>query len=785
VTPDILIVIAVLVGAIVLFVTERMRVDVVALLVLLSLALLGVITHRQALQGFSNEAVVTIASVLVLSGGLMRTGVANILGQHVLRLAGHQETRLLAVMMLAVGLMSGIINNIAVGALMLPAVLDIARRTDRPPSMFLMPLAFGSLLGGLTTLIGTSPNILISGALVDSGLRPFSFFDFTPVGLIALVMGTAYMVIVGRRLLPVRDRTRQASRRGAKELDQAYQLPSVLFTLTLPPGSALAGKTLGDVRFRPALGITVMAILRAGKTILAPGARTKLRADDRLVVQGTPGRLSALRSWRQLRLEEDWHVEQDLVTALKFADLTVADGSKLIGRTLEEVDFRGLTGVLVVAITRDGRFRRTRLRRFTLQSGDRLLVVGVPERVEALIGSDDFTNPRTLTADEVARIYALRRRFLAIRVPQESRLAGMSLTETRLRDAFGLSIVGILRESETRLLPEPIETLQAGDLCLVEGRQSDFENLEAMQQLEIDEQGSPTIDTLESDDVGLAEVVLAPRTRLSGKTLREIDFHEKYGLTVVEIWREAQSFTTKLRNMALKFGDALLVYGPREKLNLLAKEPDFLVLTEVERDPLREDKAAVAAVIMAAVVTSVVVGLLPIYIAALAGATAMVVTGCLTAGEAYSSVEWKAVVLIAGMLSLGVAMQQSGAAQMIASSVLGSVATFGPRALIAGLFVITALAAQVMPTAVVAVLMSQIALSSAGDLGLSPHALLMVVAVGSSAAFMSPVGHPVNLLVMGVGGYRFTDYTKVGLPLVVLLLLIVVFILPLIWPLNG
>jgi di/tricarboxylate transporter len=769
-----------MIGAVVLFVTERLRVDVVALLVLLALALLGVITHQQALEGFSNEAVVTIASVLVLSGGLMRTGVGNILGQRLLRLAGHQETRLLAVMMLAVGLMSGIMNNIAVGALMLPAVLEIARRTDRSPSLFLMPLAFGSLLGGLTTLIGTSPNILISGALADSGLRPFSFFDFTPIGLIALIVGTVYMVTVGRRLLPTRVRTS-----GAQQLDQAYQLPNVLFTLTLQPGSALAGKTLADVRFRPALGTSVMAIVRNGKTVLAPGARTELRAGDKLVVQGTPGRLSALRSWRQLQLEEDWHIEQDLVTALKFADLTVADGSNLIGRTLEEVDFRGLTGVLVVAITRDGRFRRTRLRRFALQSGDRLLVVGVPERVEALIGGDDFTNSRALTPDEVARIYALRRRFLAIRIPEGSRLAGMSLTETRLRDAFGLSVVGILRDTETRLLPEPIETLQAGDLCLVEGRQSDFENLEAMQQLEIDEQGPPTIDTLESDDVGLAEVVLAPRTRLSGKTLREIDFHEKYGLTVVEIWREAQSFTTKLRNMELKFGDALLVYGPREKLNLLAKEPDFLVLTEVEREPPREDRARLAATIMTLVVASVVLGILPIYIAALAGATAMVVTGCLTAGEAYSSVEWKAVVLIAGMLSLGVAMQQSGAAQMIASNVLGSVAALGPRALIAGLFVITALAAQIMPTAVVAVLMSQIALSSAGELGLSPHALLMVVAVGSSAAFMSPVGHPVNLLVMGVGGYKFTDYTKVGLGLVVLLLLIVVFVLPLIWPLSG
>ncbi len=783
-TPDILIVIMVLIGAIVLFVTERISVDVVALLVLTALTLLGVITYQQAILGFGNEAVITIASVLVLSGGLTRTGVANFLGQHVLRLAGEGEARLLTILMLTVGLMSGFINNIAVGAMMLPAVLDIARRTNRPPSLFLIPLAFGSLLGGQLTLIGTSPNILISGAMNDSGLGPFSFFDFTRVGSVVLVVGIAYMVLVGRRLLPAHDKSRQAALRGLEELDRAYQLPNVLFTLTLPPGSAMAGKTLADVRLRGALGVNVMAVVRNGDAMLAPGPQTELRAGDKLVVQGSPARLNALQGWRQLELEEEWNIDPGLVAALTFAELTVADDSALVGRSLEEVDFRGRTGVLVVAITRDGRLRRTRLRRFALAAGDRLLVVGAAERVETVIAHEAFSSYRPLTANEVARIYALRRRFLAIRVPPQSRLDGMSLAETRLRDAFALSVIGILRDTETRLLPDPDETLRAGDLCLVGGRRRDFENLEAMQQLVIDEQGPPTIDTLESEAIGLAEVALAPRTRLTGRTLRQIDFYEKYGLTVVAIWREAESYTANLRDMRLKFGDALLVYGPREKLNLLAKEPDFLVLADVEREPLRVDRAPIAALIMGTVVASVALGFLPIYIAALAGATAMVVTGCLTATEAYASVEWKVLVLIAGMLTLGVAMQQSGAAEMIASGVLVPVAALGPRALVAGLCGVTVLAAQVMPTAVVAVLMSQIALTSAAQLGLSPHALMMVVAVSSSAAFLSPVSHPLNVLVMGVGGYRFTDYTRVGFGLVLLMMLIVVFFLPLVWPLR-
>ncbi|MEJ2152988.1 MAG: SLC13 family permease [Gemmatimonadota bacterium] len=295
-----------------------------------------------------------------------------------LRLAGDRETRLLTVMMLTVGLMSGFINNIAVGAMMLPAVLNIARRTNRSPSMFLIPLAFGSLLGGQLTLIGTSPNILISGALDDAGLQPFSFFDFTRVGWIVLAVGITYMVLLGRRLLPVHDTTRHITLRGLEELDRAYQLPKLMFTIKLPPESPLSNKTLGDVRLRAALGISVMAIIRDGETMLAPDARAVLQAGDKLVVEGSPERLDALRGWRQLRLEKDWHVEPDLVAGLRFSQLTIADRSSLVGRTLEGVGFRNWAGVLVVAITRDGRPYRTHLRRMRLQAGDRLLVVGSP-----------------------------------------------------------------------------------------------------------------------------------------------------------------------------------------------------------------------------------------------------------------------------------------------------------------------------------------------------------------------------------------------------------------------
>ncbi len=254
-------------------------------------------------------------------------------------------------------------------------------------------------------------------------------------------------------------------------------------------------------------------------------------------------------------------------------------------------------------------------------------------------------------------------------------------------------------------------------------------------------------------------------------------------MSLLAIWRNGRAYRTGLGRMSLQLGDAFLLYGDRRRLARLAEVPDFYVLTRQAQAPPRQEKAPVSALIMGGVLAAVVSGLVPVHVAALSGALLMVLTGCLTLEEAYRSIELKAVILIAGMLSLGLAMEETGAAALMAEKVLGSLAALGPRALIAGLFLITALSAQVMPTAAVAVLMAPIALDTAAALELSPHALLMVLAIGSSCAFMSPVGHAVNLLVMGFGGYRFTDYTKVGLPLTLLLLLVVVFVLPLVWPL--
>jgi di/tricarboxylate transporter len=237
--------------------------------------------------------------------------------------------------------------------------------------------------------------------------------------------------------------------------------------------------------------------------------------------------------------------------------------------------------------------------------------------------------------------------------------------------------------------------------------------------------------------------------------------------------------------MDLRFGDAILLLGPRDKLQLLGREPDFVVLTEMAQEELRVEKMKISVFLMAAVLFPVIMGWVPIYIAAVVGAALMVLCGCLTMEEAYRQIEWKAVFLIAGMLPLGTALDQTGAARMIAEAVVATVGPFGPRAVMFGLVSLTFLATCFVPTAALVVLMAPIVLSTAANMGLSPYALLMAVSMAASASFMTPISHPANILVMGPGGYRFMDYIKVGSLLTLVILLIIVFVLPFFWPLAG
>lgn len=762
-----------------LFVTERLRVDVVAMLVLGSLALTKLVTPAEALSGFSSPAVITVWAVFILSGGMSRTGVASLIGRQILRLAGTGEVRLMAVIMLTAGVMSAFMNNVGVAALLLPVVMDIARRTGNPPSRLLMPLAFGSLLGGLTTLIGTPPNILISDALRENGLTPFQLFDFAKVGVVVMLVGVAFMALAGRHLLPTRDMAKEFARAGHTDLDQVYGLRERLVLVRLPAGSVLVGKTLAESRLGSALGVNVIGIMRDNKTRLSPAADTVLRSNDGLLVAGRLDRLAELQGRHQLVVEQDGLSVERLASAdIEVAEVGLSALTPFVGQTLQQIGFRRRFRVNVLAIRRGDALMRTNLQNIPLQRGDTLLVQGPPVQLEVLRDTPDLLVSKV----EAAEIYRLHERLLVVRVPPDSALAGKTLADSRLGDAFGLTVLGIVREGAAHLVPEATEELMAGDALLVEGRPEDLAALNGLKDLEMDRQPPPELSQLETEQVGLAEVVLSPRTTLADQTLRQIHFREKYGLNVLAIWRQGHAYYSNLRDMALRFGDALLLYGPRDKIKVLGSEPDFLVLTEEAQEPLRLNKAPLAALLMAAVLLPVILNWLPISISAVVGATLMVLTGCLTMEEAYRFIEWKAVFLIAGMLPLGIAMQQTGAARFLADGVVASVGGLGPMAVMTGLFILTTLATQVMPNPAVAVLLAPIALSTAHDLGMSPYALMMTVALAASASFLSPVSHPANVLIMGPGGYRFKDYIRVGFPLTLVVLVVTLLVLPIFWP---
>jgi di/tricarboxylate transporter len=779
-TLDTAVVLLILGAASVLFVTDWVSMDVVALAVLGVLAISGLVSPAEALSGFSNPAVVTVWALLILSGGLARTGVAGIIGSRLLGLARNGERRLMFIIMLTVGLLSAFMNNIAVAALFLPVVVDIARKTKRLPSRLLIPLSYASLMGGLMTLVGTPPNIVISEGLREAGLRPFQMFDFLPLGMTILLAGTLFMTLLGRRVLPQRD-TLAVAGRGESAYRDLYDLQERMVLLHLPENSKLHGKSLFESRLGSALGLTVIAVFRNGQTELAPDRSFKLESGDRIWVKGRLEELTDLHDHDYLVLEEEnLPIERLVSEETDLVEVSLPDDSPFSGRSLRQMGFRNALGVVVLAIRRgDGSVVRSGLEDISLEAGDTLLVQGQRDQIDSLRNRPDIQ----LSKPQAVEIYDLEKRLMVVRVPEDSSLAGRTLIESRLGDAIGLGVVGIIRDGRTNLMPHPGEPLLAGDTLLVKGSERDLSTVEGLQSLEIEAERPPALEELESDRVGLVEAVLSPHTTLAGRSLRDLSFRAKFGLSVLAIWRDGRAYRSDLRDMPLRLGDALLVYGPRERIGMLGREPDFLVLTEEAQEPPRINKAPMAMLVMTLALVPAILGWMPIAISAVAGVALMIISGCLTMEEAYRYVEWKAIFLIAGMLPLGIAMERTGTAQLIAEGIAGAVGNLGPLALVAGFSLLAAAASQVMPNPAVAVLLAPVALNAAHNLGISPYSVMMAVAISASAAFMSPVGHPANLLVMGPGGYRFSDYVKAGIPMTLVILAVILLVLPVFWPL--
>lgn len=787
-TPQIIMVLSLLSVAAFLLITEWLPMEVVAMLVMGSVAITGLVEPLNALAGFSNPAVITVWAVFILSSGLTKTGVANWVGKLVLNLSGKSEASIIGVIMVSAGFMSAFMNNVAVAALMLPVIMDISRQTGHAPSRLMMPLAYGSLLGGLTTKIGTPPNLLVSGVLTENNLEGFTLFDFTPVGVVVMTAGVLFMILIGRHLLPRRNISHLDRRERELDFDAQYHLKERIYQLKIPPDSQLAGKTIAQTRMGTLLGFYIIGITRKGISILSPSPSEILYSSDILTVEGEQKQIRNLemlvRNWNTLSFQVTEDLSQWLFSkTTKVAEFQLRPDTEFVAATLKSARFRNRFQVVVLAIKREHEILRTRLQNVALKAGDSLLVQGTQESLELLRGQPEFEGFQYRESDYVTDILGSGENLMVIEIADGSILHGKKLSESRLGTNLGIRVLSIKRDDTIFHFPAPDHQIQSGDIFLLEGSSDELLILKQLSELEILPHEPVDIGRLEGEDVGMVEAILHPHSTLAGKTLGELRFREKYGLSVLSIWRGGKAFRSEfLGEMAIQIGDALLLYGPRKKFNLLGGEPDFLVLTESAQEIPDFKKAKLSISIMIGVLIPVMLGLIPIYISAIIGAAFMVITGCLTMEEAHQSIEWKGIILIAGMLPLGTALDATGAAAFLADGVVRLVGPFGPMAVMGGLMGLTFMATCVIPTAALVVLLGPIVINTAASMGISPYALMMAVAMAASSSFMTPISHPANIMVMGPGGYKFGDYLKVGLPLTIIIFIVVMLVLPILWP---
>jgi len=577
-----------------------LRADIVALMLMLALGLSGILTPQEAFSGFSRSAVIIMLSAFVLAEGLRRSGMTERMGLFIIKLFGKGERRLIFGVMTASAILSLFMNNIAAASLLFPSLSGVARRSKVSSSKLLMPLAFGTILGGMATLL-TTTNIVVSGLLRDVKLPGFTLTEFAPIGLPLTFAGILFMVFWGRKLLPEQ----------------------------------------------------------------SPAQR---------------------------------HEESE-------------------------------------------------------------------------------------ESDDLIKTYQLSERLVRAKICKGGSLDGMTLEKSGLREKHHLNVIAIQRGRST--LPIEAKTILKGkDILLIMARPEDSlpESLKAM--LEVLPSGEWQQDYLSTPDMKLIEAAIAPRSHLASQTLQEIRFEQKFGAKVLAVWRRGRSIRTRLADLPLEFGDGLLLQGTEKSLSLLRTEPGLILLAESAPSMRMTLRGWLTTFIMAASLTLAVI--FPNLIAEimLSGAVAMVLIRTMNMDQAYRAIDWRSLFLVAGMLPVGVALNKTGASTMFANVILSSLGGAGHLVLLAGFVLLTVALTQIINGAAAVTVIAPIAIVTAQKVGMEPRSVAMAVAIASSMAFMSPLGHAVNVMVMGAGGYTFRDYARVGIPLTILLVIILLIILPFVMPIG-
>jgi di/tricarboxylate transporter len=761
----------VLAGMAILFFTEKLPVELTAFLGLVFLTLFGYVTPSEAFTGFASPAVITMLSIFFVSAALLHTGVADVIAGRVHKWIGNREIPLIIAIMLVAGVLSAFMNNIAAVAVLLPAVASICKKTDIAPSRLFIPLAFGAILGGTTTVVGTPPNILADELLRERGLAGFSLFDFTPMGMILLGTGIVYMITIGRYLLPNKTISHGAGR--SEDLARVYQLEDSMFSIRILKGTHLDGMTLGQAQLANTLGVQVIGIERDGKKDLAPGAETLLRGGDVLLVEGSYEHVTKIFQDQGVPDPESL---DEAFSHVRCIQARVAADSSFIGKTLRDLHFRERFGAVVVGVSREGTLIDVDLAGVELREQDELLAVGTPDQIDSISFPGDLEIKHLKPSD----LSDLKSHLFLLRVHTGSSLAGVSIRETRIGELIGLTVVGIIRGEKALMAVRPKEKIRSEDRLLVTGDTERIRRLVSLGDVQLQQDVSQS--GIQSDDVGIVEVTLSPRSRVAGKTLAQFGFREKTGLQVLAIWTKGKAIHTGLVSHKIREGDALLVQGSWQQIRTLGSNPDFVVLTQAAQEQRRTRKAPVALGALAVMIGMVVTGYMPIHVAAFTAATLVALFGAVTMEEVYRSVEWKAIFLVAAILPVGIAIERTGAAALLSDGVTSLTGPFGPYGIMAGMVTLGSALSQALDGAPAVVLMTPVVIPAAQQMGMSTHSVMMAVALATSAAFMTPFSHKANLLVMGAGGYKVTDYLKVGTPLTIILLILMIFLVPVFFP---
>jgi|BioPla2DNA2_1021312.scaffolds.fasta_scaffold17040_2 di/tricarboxylate transporter len=624
-SSPIVLTLAILFVTAVFFVWGKIRSDIVALCSLLSLVLLGILKPGEALAGFSNSVVIMMVGLFIVGGAIFQTGLAKSISLRLLKFAGKSEIKLFLLVVLVTVFFGSFVSNTGTVALLLPIVVSMATEAGTNSRRLLMPMAYASSMGGMMTLIGTPPNMIINDTLIKAGYGSLSFFSFLPVGLMITAIGIVYLFPVSKILTRKKEKSsKTGSVKTPDQLSKEYQLADNLFRIEVSKNSDVINKKLSE-----------------------------------------------------LNITENYHI------------------SILVVRRKD---------------TQDGKFFKP----------------VINQRNSRLVSADT-----TLLPDDLLYVFGNFEEVKKFVTDHKLSFLDKSVSETSRRPDFSRDI--------------------------------------------------------KFDEIGIAEVVVMSNSKLVNKMVKESGFRTNYNVNILGIKRSREYLIYNVKDEKIHSGDALLVQGTWQDIERLNNnEPDVVVVgqpsIEASKVPLTS-KAPIAAIIMIAMVVAMVINIVPPVIAVMLAALAMILTGCFRNVEAaYKTINWESIVLFAAMIPMATAMEKTGASQMISGSIVGGLDSYGPYAVMAGIYLATSFLTMFISNTATAVLFAPIALQSALSMGVSPYPFLFAVTVAASMCFASPFSTPPNALVMSAGRYTFMDYVKMGLPLQIIYMIVMVFFIPLIFP---